>query len=290
MIRFDHVTKIFPGGVKANDNVSFCLYPGEILGIVGPNGAGKSTIFRQLFGIISTTAGKIMIDEKENCLDNISYVPQVPAVYPYLKVYENLAITLSYLKVHKKEINLKVDDILKKMNLWEIRDRYCYTLSGGQAKKLAFANAFIQDRKYMILDEVSSMMDPISKKETWELIFEAKKYGRGIIISSHDIAEIKTLCDKILVLKKGVVCFYGNIEDIYSQVSKIIVTMDNPKELLEYLKTMEIDFQRKDNTISIYISEKIKALHILEDILIKFPVKHYECEQPVFYEGVLKYV
>lgn len=290
MIQFDRVTKVFPGGVKANDEVSFCLQPGEVLGIIGPNGSGKSTIFRQLFGIISTTSGKIIIDGKEKCLDNVSYAPQFPVIYPYLKVYESLETTLNYQKISKKEILPRVNDTLKKFNLWDIRNYYSYTLSGGQRKKLSFINALIQDRKYLILDEVSSMMDPISKQEIWKTIIELKKAGKGILISSHDIAEIKTVCDKILVLKKGSVQFYGKIEDIYSQVSKITISIDEPKELLGYLETMGIDFQEKDTTVNLYINDKIKAIDILEDILTRFPVKHYECEQPVFYEGVLKHV
>lgn len=289
MIQFENVTKIYQGKVKANSNISFTLEPGEVLGIIGINGSGKSTLFRQLFGIISTTEGKIMVDGEENGQDKLAYVPQFPVIYPYLTVYESLETTLNYQGVHKKEAKKRIEELLRKLNLWELKNHYTYMLSGGQTKKLSFANAIIQKKKYLVLDEVTSMIDIVSKQEIWEQINKLKNEC-GILISSHDISEIKSVCDKILILKKGEVSYYGKIDDIYSKTCKITVRVDNLQKILNYLNEIQVDFEVKNFLINIYVQDIGKALKLMEVLEAQFEIKHLNCERPVFFEGVLKYV
>lgn len=103
MIEIKNVSKTYPGGIKANDNISFTVNNGETVALVGPNGSGKTTLIRQILGVISPGEGKILIDGRYDAPDNTAYVPQMPALYPALTVREHLLVTMKYLGIPKRE-------------------------------------------------------------------------------------------------------------------------------------------------------------------------------------------
>lgn len=213
MIQFNHVTKIYENGFCANKDLSFEVKRGTTVGIIGANGSGKTTLIRQLLGILEISKGEILVDDSKDYLNLLSYVPQFPVLYPALSVKESLKLTLLYQGVNRKEIVAKIDEMLQLTQMQGMGNKPCYTLSGGQQKLLSFAGALIQDKPYLILDEVTSMVDIVTKQNIWSIIKTLKK-DKGILIASHDMEEVKQLCDYVVILKDGEVSFYDKKEKI----------------------------------------------------------------------------
>lgn len=195
MLVVDCLSKTYPTGVQANKDISFQVKRGGILALVGPNGSGKTTLMRQLLGVLSIGEGSIDIDGQGHRVDLLSYCPQASSFYPGLTVRESLKVVLSFLHKQTKESQDLIEETLERLDLLQIADQLTYTLSGGQSKKLALAACLVQNKDYLILDEVTAMIDIHTKEKIWQLLLEERNKGKAILLSSHDMTEIKRIAD-----------------------------------------------------------------------------------------------
>ncbi len=204
MIEINNLTKEYPDGTVANNNICLTVNNGEVLGIIGPNGSGKTTLFRQILSILKSSHGEILLDGETVDASKIAYIPQFSVVFPSLTVRESIYVALRYQGKKKKEIEMNVQMALEKTGLIDIEDNYSYTLSGGQLKLLSFAILLASDKNIWILDEPTSMVDIVTKEKIWSL-FEENRKEKTVIISSHDMAEVKKVCSRIAVINKGAI-------------------------------------------------------------------------------------
>ena len=289
MINIQNLTKIYPTGVCANEDISICVNPGEIVGIVGVNGSGKTTLIRQLLKIIVPTKGKIIVDDTEDYLGKLSYAPQFPALYPSLTVRETIILVLRYQQYKKKDAIKKSEEIVKQVGLERIENQHTYTLSGGQQKLLSLACALASDKKYLILDEPTSMVDIVTKEIIWSTL-KKEKAKRGILIASHDMGEIKRLCDRVIILKNGKVVYSGSTARVGEKCCIISLKIDKAIKEIDLILGPNCKYEIDEKLIKVVGKTISDVLISIEKIKKVADIESMSCEYPAFYEGVLDLV
>jgi ABC-2 type transport system ATP-binding protein len=206
----------------ALDGVSFEVGDGEIVGLLGPNGAGKTTILRCITGIVQPTEGRIEVDgldlglSEEETKRRIAFVPEVPSPYEMLTVREHLRfIAMAYSTTDGFEE--RAEALMKKFDLIEKRDDLVLSLSKGMKQKLAIACAFIHDARAILLDEPLIGIDPKGVHELKNMISGAREDGNSILISTHMLDTAERLCDRIIILQRGVIVAEGDLAELHER-------------------------------------------------------------------------
>lgn len=239
ILKFENVKKIYkiPSFIKpvyrtAIENINFSIKKNTIVGLLGLNGAGKTTIIKLICGLIRPTSGKIYMYGKDiSNMDigykaKIGYLPELPYFYPYYTPYLALKFYASLSQIECD--NTKIDDILKKVNLYEFKNEKIKNFSKGMMQKLGLAQAIIHNPEFLVLDEPTSGLDPIAIKEMRTLLVELKNNSKTILLSSHSISEVEKICDEVLIISKGRIVktlvkdmWQGkNLEDIFVETVK----------------------------------------------------------------------
>ena len=196
------------GSVRALDDVSFEVRPGEIFGLIGPDGAGKSTLFRMLATLLCPESGRITVDGQDVVGDYrklracVGYMPGRFSLYPDLTVEENLDFFATLFGTSVRENYHLVEDIYKQIE--PFKTRRAGKLSGGMKQKLALSCALIHKPVVLLLDEPTTGVDPVSRKEFWEMLRRLKREGITIIVSTPYLDEIRS-CDRMAFLYGGAV-------------------------------------------------------------------------------------
>lgn len=203
-------------------DLSFDVYPNEIFGIIGISGAGKSVLFKLLSGFYKPSSGKIKINVKPSKTTNIGYAAQDHHFYPNLTVKENIDYFSTIFNVNSSEI--KIEKLLKLVELQESQKTLAKNLSGGMQRRLEFACSMVHNPKILLLDEPTSSLDPILRKHVLQLIQKIRNKGVTILIASHFIDEIEPICTRIGILQKGKLVVTGTpfqIRDSYSKLYEV---------------------------------------------------------------------
>ena len=206
------------GNLVAVDQVSFVVKPGEVLGLVGPNGAGKTTTLRMLAGIVQPTSGSIrmkghdLLEEPILAKRETAYVPDDPRLFDALTVDEHLEFTASMYGV--SDHKAKADELLTLFDLVEKRDTAVDNLSLGMRQKLSICCAYLSNPSVLIFDEPLTGLDPRGMIAIKKSIHNCAKNGAAVIISSHILSLVETLCTHILILDKGNNLFYDSMGNV----------------------------------------------------------------------------
>lgn len=209
---------------QAVKNVSFELYPGEILGLLGPNGAGKTTIIHMLLGLTSPSSGEIRIfglnplkaREREKILNRMNFSSTYVAMPYSLKVREALMVFARLYGV--KKARQKIDALLGQFELEDVADRPVRALSSGQMTRLNLAKAFINDPEILLLDEPTASLDPDIADRTRKYLIEVKKKRKmAILYTSHNMQEMEEISDRLLFLHHGEIIARGTPEELISR-------------------------------------------------------------------------
>jgi ABC-2 type transport system ATP-binding protein len=223
------VTKFF-GRQKALDNVSFEVRSGEIAGFLGPNGAGKSTMMRIITGFIPATAGMVRVNGLEAGTGNLElrkitgYLPENNPLYPDMFVREYLGFVASFYKTGLP-IKNSVDNIIEVTGLASEQKKKIGSLSKGYRQRVGLAQALIHDPAVLILDEATTGLDPNQIVEIRNLIKEAGK-AKTILLSTHIMQEVEAICDRVIIIDKGIIVANEEKSNIYSMLKK-------PRQLIE---------------------------------------------------------
>lgn len=258
--------------VRAVDNFSFSVNQGEIYALVGPDGAGKTTIIRTLCGLITPDSGTASINglDCQTQFDRIKpilgYMPQVFSLYPDLSVAENLAFYGGIYGVRGDEFHKRAENLYRFSNLKPFASRRAQALSGGMKQKLALSCALMHDPQVLILDEPTTGVDPLSRRQFWEILLELKKQGVTIIVSTPYMDEVAR-ADRTCFVFRG----RKLAEDTPSKLAETfegkLYFVDIPPDLavLERLEQIEgIRARRFGSGIHVYI-EKDAHLENLAD-------------------------
>jgi ABC-2 type transport system ATP-binding protein len=232
------VTKFF-GRQKALDNVSFEVKTGEIAGFLGPNGAGKSTMMKIITGVIPANSGRVFINDLETGNDNtevkkiIGYLPENNPLYPEMYVKEYLGFVAS---VYKSGIPVKkqVNNIIEVTGLVPEQNKKIGSLSKGYRQRVGLAQALIHDPSVLILDEATTGLDPNQIVEIRNLIKEAGR-EKTVLLSTHIMQEVDAICDRVIIIDKGVIVANEAKSNIYSMLTqpKQIVQVEFDKDISE---------------------------------------------------------
>lgn len=223
IIEFIDVDKYIKGR-KILNNVSFAINEGEIFGLLGPNGAGKTTTIRVLLGLLKADRGKVMISgknmtgEKRRINREIGFVLDKPGFYTKLSARQNLKIYAELYGVDMTEIDSRIDKMAAFFDLEKRLDDQYESYSKGMKQKVAIMRSLLHKPRILILDEVTSGLDPKVQYEIRSLIKElAEREKVTIIMSSHNLYEVEEICDSLIIIDKGEVKLAGKKEDIFRE-------------------------------------------------------------------------
>ncbi|MEQ1628236.1 MAG: ABC transporter ATP-binding protein [Nitrospira sp.] len=216
-----NLTKTF-GDFTAVNGISFALQPGEILGVLGPNGAGKTTTMHMLLGLITPTSGTISMfgmdleTHREAILQQVNFSSTYMSMPQSLTVEENLWVVARLYGL--PDVQRKIDDIVKKLEMGEFRQKVTRKLSSGQMTRLTLAKAFLTEPKILFLDEPTASLDPdIAHKIRALLKDEQRASGLSVLYTSHNMREMEEMSDRIIFLQKGNLVAEGTAAQIVSR-------------------------------------------------------------------------
>jgi len=227
-VRLVNLSKYF-GKVKAVDNLNLEIKDGEFVALLGPSGCGKTTTLLMIAGIYKPTKGYIYFDDQiVNDLPpkerNVGMVFQSYALYPHMKVYDNIAFPLKLKKVPKHEIDQKVREVARFLRIEELLDRKPSQLSGGQQQRVALARALAKEPQLFLMDEPLSNLDAkLRVTMRAELKRLQKQLGITTIYVTHDQVEAMTMADRIAVLNEGRLQQYGEPRELYDKPANVFV-------------------------------------------------------------------
>lgn len=231
MIHVENVKKKFIRNEKdkkktefyAVNGISFTADEGKVIGILGPNGAGKTTLLRMLAGIMQPTSGSITVDDmtfKENETEikkRIAYLSGNTKIYNTISAYELLTMCGEFYEVPKQELDNRIKEISKVLNLEAFLYNRIDKLSTGQTQRVNIARCLIHNPKYYILDEATSGLDIISGQIILDFIKEERKNKKCILYSTHYMEEAENICDYVIMVNKGEIITTGSPEEIKKQ-------------------------------------------------------------------------
>ncbi|MCJ7800886.1 MAG: ABC transporter ATP-binding protein [Candidatus Marinimicrobia bacterium] len=213
----------------ANDNLSFDVNPGEIFGFLGANGAGKTTAIRILCGLSKPTSGEIKVagfdvyNQVDSIKRNIGYMSQKFSLYEDLTVYENIRFYGGIYGMKYREIKTLAGELIEKLGLTKYRNTLIESLPLGWKQKLAFSVAIFHKPKIVFLDEPTSGVDPITRRQFWGMIYEAAHNGITVFVTTHYMDEAE-YCDRVSIMVDG-----------------RIEALDTPAELIRIYQTENIN-------------------------------------------------
>ncbi len=224
MICVDGFSKSY-GDFAAAKNLSFKVAPGEILGLVGPNGAGKTTLMRTLSGIIAPSSGTLSIAGHDIVQDPVKakqvlgYIPDVPRLFDSLTVWEHLEFIAATYKV--AEFQAEAEALLQFFNLDDKRNHVVQNLSRGMRQKVGIACAYLHSPKVLLFDEPLTGLDPEGIHAIKQSIREQARAGAAVIISSHLLGMIESLCTHLLILHQGQCQCFGSMAEVLQTFDEV---------------------------------------------------------------------
>jgi ABC-2 type transport system ATP-binding protein len=207
IVTVKNLTKKF-GDFVAVNNISFEVDKGEIFGFLGANGAGKTTAMRMLIGLSVPTSGKAFVagydvaKYPEKVKYNIGYMSQKFSLYNDLKVFENIRLYAGIYGIAKKKIAMKTEMMLTDLGMYDYRDKLVGDIPLGWKQKLAFSVALVHDPPVVFLDEPTSGVDPITRRQFWELIYKTSRAGTTVFVTTHYLDEAE-YCNRVSIMVDG---------------------------------------------------------------------------------------
>ncbi len=277
VIEINNLTKYY-GKVKGIENVTFNIQEGEVFGFIGPNGAGKSTTIRTLLGLIFPTSGSATIFGKD-CIKygpeirkDIGYLPSEVFYYDKMKVKDLLKYSASF---YKKDCTKRIVELAEIMEL--DLSRRIEDLSYGNKKKVGIVQGLLHSPKLIILDEPTSGLDPLMQQKFFNIIEEENKNGATVFFSSHILAEVQQLCNRVAIIKDGGIVRVDEIQSLREDNYKKITVRGNELKESEFNIDGVSEIVLGNNEIKFYYNGNINKMtsvissKVVSDVLIEEP-------------------
>lgn len=258
----------------------------EIFGIIGMSGSGKSTLLNIMIGFLAPESGEVLYKTPQGMMGIskspkliktlIGFAPQDPSFYPKLTAQENLEYFATMYGLSRLEINRNISELLNLVNLSKFKDLLAMELSFGMQKRLGIACALVHKPKVLLLDEPTADLDPILRRETWELLDKVNKRGTTILIASHLLDELEGQCDRIAVLHDGKFSQIGSIDQLkklYTTNNEVFLTTSskNYKRIIPLLKNKKslkiCNISQKENSLLFHTSQTEEVLSYIVKIV-----------------------
>ena len=223
-LEVEHLVKVYPGGTRAVDDLTFQVGAGEFFGFLGPNGAGKTTTIRILATLMRATSGRAWVTGVEVAADpatvraRIGFAMQTVAVDPLATGRESLEIIGRLYRVPTKELTTRVDELLALMGLTDVAHRKTGTYSGGMRRRLDLASALVHRPAVLFLDEPTEGLDPQSRTALWDELRRIRAGGTTMFLTTHYMEEADELCDRIAIIDRGGIVVSGTPAELKRSV------------------------------------------------------------------------
>ncbi len=241
VIHTQNLTKVYRGflrrsEVKALDDLTLSIPRGEIFGILGPNGSGKTTTIKILLGLLFPTSGSAEILGKPptdvSVKAKIGFLPEESYLYKFMNADETLDFFGRLFHLDRATRKRRTNELIERFGLEHARKRRLREYSKGMVRRVSFAQALINDPDLIILDEPTSGLDPISSRQMKDLILELKGKGKTIFLSSHLLADVQHICDRIAILHEGKLRKTGQVRELLQRETSVTMTFENlPEEV-----------------------------------------------------------
>lgn len=252
MLKISNLTKSYDNGFTALKNIDLEVESGEIFALLGPNGAGKTTLISIICGMVNPTSGSVkvggydILSDYRKARSLIGLVPQEITLEPFLTVVNSLKFSRG---LFGKKPDLKLmEDILKKLSLWDKRNDKTVTLSGGMKRRLLIAKALYHEPRILFLDEPTAGVDVELRKDMWDLVAQLKADGVTIILTTHYIEEAEAIADRVGIIRDGELLMVENKATLVERLGKRQLTVqlvDPLKKLPDYLQALDLVLEAK---------------------------------------------
>lgn len=230
ILRTENLVKKY-GARLVNDNVSYQVEQGEIVGLLGPNGAGKTTSFYMAVGLVKPNSGHVYLDDRDitnlpmykRARLGLGYLAQEASIFRQLTVEENIKAVLEMTNLSRQEQKDKVEDLIEEFSLDHVRKSKGMVLSGGERRRTEIARALAVDPKFILLDEPFAGVDPIAVEDIQTIVAKLKHRNIGILITDHNVNETLSITDRAYLLFEGKILKQGTAEELAAdeQVRKV---------------------------------------------------------------------
>ena len=233
-VRTENLSKVFRDfwqrpKVRAVDGLDLEILQGEVFGLLGPNGSGKSTTIKMLLGLLYPTAGAIRVlgasPRQVKTKARIGYLPEESNLYTYLTARETLDFFGRLFGLDRRARRQRTEALLERVGLTAAADRLVGEFSKGMARRIGLAQALINEPELLILDEPTAGLDPLGCRQVKDLILSLAKEGRTVILSSHLLADVEDVCDRIAILDHGRVRARGRVRELLERREQIQWTL-----------------------------------------------------------------
>ena len=278
-----NLRKAFGNKIAVN-NLSFQVPEGSITGFIGPNGAGKTTTLRILCTLLKPDSGSVRIFDLDTnkspaqIRHQLGFMPDYFGLYDDMEVYEYLDFFAAAYRIAAHRRGKLVDDILTLLDLTAKKHSLINELSRGMQQRLSLGRALVHDPKLLLLDEPASGLDPRARMELMELLRELRRMGKTIFISSHILAELKNLCDFVVIIENGQKIYNGTVSDaattVEGDISRIQITSSQEAQVvIDALHAWRDDVKAilKDEKVTLveYQNQQVKSSDIITHLVQK---------------------
>jgi ABC-type multidrug transport system ATPase subunit len=208
-VRAEGLVKAFGAGVRALDGIGLSIPPGELVALVGPNGSGKSTLFKILYGVITADAGDARVlgldprRDRASLRAQVGYAEQETALDPEMTGRETLRLFYALRSLPHRDRHARLARLEKEYDIDSFCHRSVGTYSGGERQRLHLALEAMHEPRLLLLDEPTANLDPAGRRALWSRLVAWRDAGRTILIATHDLAEVATHCDRVILLDRG---------------------------------------------------------------------------------------
>ena len=281
IIKAQQLTKYYSKNKEAEPalaGVDLAVKPGELYGLVGPDGAGKTTLLRILATVMEPSSGSAQLAEldaskqPEKIRAHLGYMPQAFSLYPDLSVLENLRFFADINGVPREKQKARIDELLDFARLTDFTKRRSENLSGGMRKKLALACALVHEPEILLLDEPTTGVDPVSRRELWQLLAKVIQQGVTVLVSTPYMDEAER-CKTVSILYKGRILITGSPNELEKQMPfRIVEVKARPRRVLRAVADQAegvLSWRAVGDRLRLSVAESSKVLPNLERSLKK---------------------
>ena len=262
IVRLQNLSKII-GKKKIIDDLTLDLYSGQITGFLGPNGAGKTTTIRMMTGLMKPTSGEVFIEGKplsedfEGSMSKVGVIVENPEMYKFMSGYKNL---VHFARMNKNITKERIDEVIAQVGLQKRIHEKVSTYSLGMRQRLGLAQAILHKPKFLILDEPTNGLDPAGIREFRTYLKKiAVEDGVAIFVSSHLLAEIELMCDRIAVIQNGKLLSIQEVNE--QQKSYYYIEASEKEKVVDFFKHKEITMEAQGSGLVIPLNkEEVPAL------------------------------
>jgi len=262
VIEVEDLVVIYRNGKKSTravDGISFRVEAGECVGFIGPNGAGKSSTIKAIMGFLFPASGKVRVfglpAGSVESRKRIGYLPEVALYYPFMKGRELLELYGGLHRIPRKELKSRVPELLERVGLGDAGKTLIRNYSKGMQQRLGIAQAIISDPDCLVFDELSAGLDPLGRHDLREVLLDLKRKGTTIFFSSHELSEVETLSDRVIMIHEGKIVCEGKVAELMKPLDKYEIEFSVPSgvditSLIPVNVTVEGDGPRKRVEVS----------------------------------------